>query len=337
MHAPSSHETNGTGPHGRAQACRTPRTPNETDQPTRPPEEKRTMQQKNRPFDIAHVRMHARELAGGVYAVMAADVEETDHTATNAGFVVGDSGVLVVESLSNGRLASQVIGAVRTVTSLPIRFLVNTSFHGDHCFGNFAFPAQTVIIHHEATKRVIDERFEQDRAFMIDLLGANVGIEEVVPRSADLAVSGSCSLDLGGKHVDIDHIGFAQTDGDLVVRMREDDIVFVGNMLQAPPPAFPWLLEGRADEALATYRRLYDILDDGTLIVPGHGRTMRRADILHSIAYLEKLTGLARDARDKGLPDDLARRALEMKEYRDYSMYDFIHVQVNIPAVLNAQ
>lgn len=295
------------------------------------------MQQKSRPFDPADVRMHTRELADGVYAVMAADVDDTDHTATNAGFVVGDSGVLVVESLSNGRLASQVIGAVRTVTPLPIRFLVNTSFHGDHCFGNFAFPSQTVIIHHEATKRVIDERFEQDRAFMIELLGPNAGIEEVVARSADLAVSGPCSVDLGGKHVDLDHIGFAQTDGDLVVRMREDNVVFVGNMLQAPPPAFPWLLEGRADEALATYRRLYEILDDDTLIVPGHGRTMRRADILHSIAYLEELTSLARDAQNKGLSDDQAREALEMKEYSDYSMYESIHLQVNVPAVLNAQ
>ncbi|MDX2853887.1 hypothetical protein PV342_36775 [Streptomyces sp. PA03-3a] len=107
-------------------------------------------------------------------------------------------------------------------------------------------------------------------------------------------------------------------------------------MLQAPPPAFPWLLEGRADEALVTYRRLYDILDDDTLIVPGHGRTMRRADILHSIAYLEELTGLARDARDKGLPDDQAREALEMKGYSGYSMYEAIHREVNVPAVLNA-
>ncbi|MER5411005.1 MBL fold metallo-hydrolase [Streptomyces sp. NPDC002769] len=295
------------------------------------------MQQKNRPFELADVRMRARELADGVYAVMATDVDDTDHAATNAGFVVGDSGVLVVESLSNGRLASQVIGEVRKVTALPIRFLVNTSFHGDHCFGNFAFPSQTVIIHHEATKRVIDERFEQDRTFMIDLLGAGAGIEEVVARSADVTLSGACSVDLGSKHVDIEHIGYAQTDGDLVVRMREDNIVFVGNMLQAPPPAFPWLLEGRADEALVTYRRLYDILDDDTLIVPGHGRTMRRADVLHSITYLEKLTSVAREGRVKGLSAAQLREALAMKEYSDYSMYEFIHFQVNIPAVLKAE
>lgn len=295
------------------------------------------MHQKSRPFELADVQMHTREMAGGVYAVMATDVDDTDHTATNAGFVVGDSGVLVIESLSNGRLASQVIGEVRKVTPLPIRFLVNTSFHGDHCFGNFAFPSQTVIIHHEATKRAIDERFEQDRAFMIDLIGADAGIEEAVARSADITVIGSFSLDLGGKHVDIDHIGYAQTDGDLVVRVREDDIVFVGNMLQAPPPAFPWLFEGRADEALVTYRRLYDTLDDGAIIIPGHGRAMHRGDILHSIGYIEKLRDLAQDARDRGLTAEQARAALSMKEYSGYSMYEFIHFQINIPAVLNAE
>ncbi|WP_435226114.1 MBL fold metallo-hydrolase [Streptomyces sp. Tue6028] len=295
------------------------------------------MQQKNRPFELADVQMRARRLADGVFAVMASDIEETDHTATNAGFVVGDSSVLVVESLSNARLASQVIGEVSKITSLPIRFLVNTSFHGDHCFGNFAFPSDTVIVHHDATKRVIDERFEQDRSFMIGLLGANAGIEETVARSADITISASGSFDLGGKQVDIEHIGFAQTDGDLIVRVREDNIVFVGNMLQAPPPAFPWLLEGRAEEALTTYRRLHDMLDEHTVIVPGHGGAMRRADILYSIGYIEKLNGLARDARDKGLSSSQIHEALTMKEYSGYSMYDFIHFQVNVPAVLGTE
>ena len=41
--------------------------------------------QKDRPFELAQVRMRARELAPGTYAVMADDVEEVDHTATNAG------------------------------------------------------------------------------------------------------------------------------------------------------------------------------------------------------------------------------------------------------------
>lgn len=171
----------------------------------------------------------------------------------------------------------------------------------------------------------------------MDLLGPNAGIEEAVARSADIAISRSCSIDLGSKHVDIEHIGYGQTDGDLVVRIREDNIIFVGNMLQAPPPAFPRLLDGRPDESLATYRRLYDIVDDDTRIVPGHGRTMCRADILYSITYIEKLMELARNVRGGGLSADEARKALAMEEFSDYSMYDFIHFQVNVLAVLGSE
>ena len=234
------------------------------------------MEQKSKPFDPAVVRMEARELAPGAFAVMAGDVEETDHTATNAGFVVGRNGVLVIESLSNGELASQLIGAIRKSTSLPIRYLVNTSYHGDHCFGNFVFPQETAVIEHEFTKGYLDQNFEEDRNFMIELLGKGRGIEEVVPRSADLTLTDGVSLDLGDRKAEILHIGFAQTEGDVIVRLPEEEIIFVGNMLQAPPPAFPWLLDGRHREAIETYRCLHEMLDDRAIIVPGHGKLMRR-------------------------------------------------------------
>ncbi|MFE4546579.1 hypothetical protein [Streptomyces sp. NPDC056785] len=64
---------------------------------------------------------------------------------------------------------------------------------------------------------------------------------------------------------------------------------------------------------------------------------MRRADILHSITYLEKLTSMAQEDWVKDLPAEQVREALAMKEYSDYSMYEFIHFQVNIPAVLKAE
>jgi glyoxylase-like metal-dependent hydrolase (beta-lactamase superfamily II) len=291
------------------------------------------VEQKSKPFDPAEVQMEAHELAPGVFAVMAADVEETDHTATNAGFIVGQNGVLVVESLSNGELASQLIGEIRKNTPLPIRYLVNTSYHGDHCFGNFVFPAETTIIEHTFTKEFIDENFEEDRSFMIELLGEGRGIEEEVPRSADLTLADHVSLDLVDKNVEVRHMGFAQTEGDLIERLSEENIVFVGNMLQAPPPAFPWLLDGRHREAVETYRRLYEMLDDETVIIPGHGNLMRRAEISYSIEYIEDLEKQVKEAKDGELSLEQAKEDVRMERYSDYSMYEFIHFQVNIPAV----
>jgi glyoxylase-like metal-dependent hydrolase (beta-lactamase superfamily II) len=291
------------------------------------------VEQKSKPFDPAQVRMEAHELAAGVFVVMADDVEETDHTATNAGFIVGRKGVLAVESLSNGALASQLIGAIRKNTPLPIRYLVNTSYHGDHCFGNFVFPAETTIIEHEFTKNFLDENFEEDRGFMIELLGEGRGIEEVVPRSADLTLTDEISLDLGDRKAEVLHIGFAQTEGDEIVWLPEENIVFVGNMLQAPPPAFPWLLDGRYREAIETYRRLHEMLEDRTVIVPGHGKLMHRRDILHHIEYLEELEEQVSSAVERGLDLEQAQEEVRMEGYSGYSMYEFIHFQVNLPGV----
>ena len=88
------------------------------------------------PWDAASVNLISKEMASGVFAVMPDDVFAKDHVATTAGFVIGERSVLVVEAMLNGDLASQLIGLVRTESSKPIRFLVNTSYHGDHAYGN---------------------------------------------------------------------------------------------------------------------------------------------------------------------------------------------------------
>lgn len=97
------------------------------------------------PWDAASVNLFSKEIATGVFAVMPDDVFTKDHVATTAGFVIGERNVLVVEGMLNGDLASQLIGLVRRETSKPIRFLVNTSYHGDHAYGNYLFPDSTVI------------------------------------------------------------------------------------------------------------------------------------------------------------------------------------------------
>ena len=138
------------------------------------------------PWDAALVNLISKELASGVFAVLPDDVFDKDHVGTTGGFVIGERGVLVIESMLNGDLASQLIGLVRQVTTKPIRFLVNTSYHGDHAYGNYLFPDSTVVIQHPATKRYMEENFEEDRRFMIGLMGKGKGIERVQARTADI-------------------------------------------------------------------------------------------------------------------------------------------------------
>lgn len=284
------------------------------------------------PWDAARVNLVSKELATGVFAVMPDDVLTKDHVGTTAGFVIGERSVLVIESMLTGDLASQLIGLVRRVTTKPIRFLVNTSYHGDHAYGNYLFPDSTVVIQHPETKRYMEEKFEEDRSFMIGLMGSGKGIERVQARTADVSVPEMLSVDLGDRIVEVRHFGFAQTPGDLVVWAPDAKVLWVGNMIQAPSPALPWLLEGRHKETIATLARVYDFLPEDAIVIPGHGRPMRRADIEFPLLYLRELDHTVRNAIVEGRSVEAILDVVPMPHYCSYSLFDWAHKLVNVPA-----
>ncbi|MGN8159962.1 MBL fold metallo-hydrolase [Salinisphaera sp. SWV1] len=284
------------------------------------------------PWDAAQVKLTSKELGPGVFAVMPEDVFTKDHVATTAGFVIGERSVLVIESMLNGDLASQLIGLVRQRTKKPIRFLVNTSYHGDHAYGNYLFSDSTAVIQHPATKRYMEEHFEDDRRFMIGLMGKGKGIERVQARTADITVADMLSVDLGGRRVEIRHFGFAQTPGDLVIWAPEAKVLWVGNMIQAPAPALPWLLEGRHSETMATLTRVREFLPEDAIIIPGHGRPMRPADIEFPLNYLRELDSAVRAAIDAGWSAEATLEAVDMPRYAEYSLFEWAHKSVNVPA-----
>ena len=284
------------------------------------------------PWDAARVNLTSKELAPGVFAVMPDDVYSKDHVATTAGFIIGERGVLVVEAMLNGDLASQLIGLIRKETTKPIRFLVNTSYHGDHAYGNYVFPESTVVIHHPATKHYMDTKFEEDRTFMLGLMGKGKGIERVQSRSADITVADMITVDLGGRKVEIRHFGFAQTPGDLVIWEPDAKVLWVGNMIQAPSPALPWLLEGRHRDTIDTLTRVREFLPEDATIIPGHGRPMKPADIDFPIRYLRELDVAVAEAVDKGHSVESTLEKVGMSNYGEYSLFDWAHNQVNVPA-----
>ena len=284
------------------------------------------------PWNPDNVTLLAHEMAPGVFAVLPDDVFEKDHVATTGGFIVGDKGVLVIESMLNRSLATQLIKLIRKATNKPILYLVNTSYHGDHSYGNFVFPKATQTIQHPATKAYVEVDFEADRAFMLNLIGRNKGIENVSARSGDVLVQDYLGIDLGGKTVEIQHFGFAQTDGDLVVWLPAERVLWVGNMIQAPDPALPWLLEGRHKVTISTLKKVKEFLPANATIIPGHGKPMTKDGINFGIRYLETLSQLMQEAIDNGVTLERAVATIKMPEYENYSLYAWAHQQVNIPA-----
>ncbi len=127
-------------------------------------------------------------LADGVFAAIPAGAEEMAQQghpiATSADFVIGSVSVLVIDTIRNQRLNAQLMDLIKAETDLPLRYAVNTSFHGGHSYGNQYLPEETRIIQHKTASGYIAEHLEADKAFMIQNFGTGRGIEEMVATPA---------------------------------------------------------------------------------------------------------------------------------------------------------
>lgn len=283
------------------------------------------------------IRLVSERLAPGVFAIY--DENAAKHgpegipLATSGGFVVGADGVLLVESMINRQLFCQAVELVRAETDAPIRYVVNTSSHGDHTFGNTFLPPEVEVVQHARTADFIAAHFAEDVAFMTANFGADQGLDEIEPVAADIRVGDEgWSVDLGGVAVEARYHGFAQTDGDLFVWVPEARVLWTGNAFVAEAPAIPWLLAGQGAAAEVTLQAVQASLPADATVIPGHGRPLTPAAMDFAIDYLGALLSGVRAAVDDGLSLEQTVAALTLEEFQGYALWGWIHQQVNVPA-----
>ncbi|MBO9202509.1 MULTISPECIES: hypothetical protein [Niastella] len=290
-------------------------------------------------WDGNKVELKLHKIATDVYAIQPASVEsETTKgipQATSGGFIVGDKGVMLIECFLNKRLFDQEIKLIRSVTDKPILYAVNTSDHGDHCFTNYLLPPNTLIIQNEYAKENLSSNFEGIKQFMIMLFGKGRGIEEAKYRPADLTIARNnrFKVDLGGgKIVELINTGTAQSPADLFVWMPAEKVFWAGNPFIAESPTIPWLFDGYFLEPAANLKKIYDMLPDDAIIVPGHGKITNKAGIKYTIDYVQSLRQQVQDAVQKGLTLEQTQQTVTMKEYdKGYLLFNWLHFNFNLP------
>lgn len=289
-------------------------------------------------WDANKVVLVSEKLADGVYAYYPSDAKSNElkgiPNATSGGFIVGKNAVLLIDTMLNERLHKQVQKLVRNVTNKPIRHAVNTSFHGDHSYGNMYLSAETNIIQHVNAKAYIEQHFKADTEFMIQNFGSGRGIEQIVPTTGHTLIpeGGRLSIDLGGKMVQIIDFGFAQTGGDLFVWEAQSKTLWTGNPIITIKPSLPWLLDGHLLETLATLNKVYDFLPADAKVVPGHGSVMTKQDIKWHIDYLATVRKEVQAAIDQGLSLEQTVAKVTMSEFTGYALFGWVHPSLNVPA-----
>jgi cyclase len=200
------------------------------------------------------------ELTRGVYARL-------HEGLTNAGIIVGDDSVLVIDSLRVPSYARELIADVRRVSDKPIQYLIDTHYHWDHSFGNQEFAGST-IIGHVNCRRELEELGEASRERVV--AARNEWSDEVATvqiRLPDVTFDGRLTLYYGGRPVDLLYLGNAHTTGDIFIYLPEDKIVFTGDVAQ--DGGVPYMLDGHMRDWVETDTRLLDL--DVERFGPCHG------------------------------------------------------------------
>jgi glyoxylase-like metal-dependent hydrolase (beta-lactamase superfamily II) len=292
-------------------------------------------------WDANKVTLKLHKITNEVYAVLPATAEaETDKgipQATTAGFVIGDKGVLLIETMLDKRLYDQLYALVRSVTQKPVIYAVNTSDHGDHCFGNYLLPEETLIIQNEFCKDNLAKNFDNIKQFMITLFGKDRGIEAVKYRAADITIAKDQNLKLdmgGGNSVELINTGTAQSPADLFVFVSTPAkrVVWVGNPFIGESPAIPWLFDGYFLEPQKNLVKIYNMLDEHDVIIPGHGNITNKTGIKYTIDYVNALSKQVATAVNKGETLEETQASVTMKEFdKGYELFHWLHYNFNLP------
>ncbi|MBI4234309.1 MAG: MBL fold metallo-hydrolase [Chloroflexi bacterium] len=243
---------------------------------------------------------------------------------TNAGFIVGQDGVLVIDALMTLTLARTLQGEVRKVTSKPMRALINTHYHGDHTFGNQEFrPAP--IISHVNCREELRTSFEASRqrfsANRPELAGEFRQVRMTLP---DLTFRERLTLHLDGRPIELRWLGYAHTKGDILVYLPQERVIFAGDV--AFHKFIPAAMDGHVSSWINVVRKANDL--DAAVVVPGHGPIGTKRDMDEVRDLLRLLKREVRRRYDAGVKVDDAARDISVAKYASWLNQERLAVAV---------
>lgn len=231
------------------------------------------------------LRLQPHHLADGVIALLA-NLPPKD----NNGLIVGADAALVIDAGVTPEMSRQIQDLVRSLTDKPLRYLVNTTYHGDHTFGNAAFPPETVIVSSRINKENMTDLGYEKKVRAGNMYGDENLLDAVTMwRTPDIAIEEYAEIDLGDQVVQLWQFGPGNGPGDTVVYVPDTRTAWTGNYLCHAGVAH-MLLQGGPEPYIESLRTMKAALPELETIVPGHGPIgPGHAAIDTLVGYLEQL------------------------------------------------
>jgi cyclase len=235
----------------------------------------------------------------------------------NAGFVIGEDSVLVVDTFENPEAAKVLLAEIRKLTPLPIKFVVNTHYHLDHVAGNSIFANEgAVILAHRNVRTWIHT--ENLKFFGKDIKPEQKALVEGLISPA-VVYDSDVDVFLGSRRVHIRAFP-GHSGGDSVVTIPDAQVAFCGDLFWRN--TLPNLIDASTDLWTSTLPKIAGEFPQGTF-VPGHGDVGNAADVGAFRGYLTDLRAMVAGSVKEGKSGDALVNAVFPQLKEKYGKWDF--------------
>lgn len=236
------------------------------------------------------------------------DASPANSFGANAGIVVGDREIAVIDSLISARQANRFLADIRKISDKPIRYVINTHSHLDHTFGNGIFAREGAIV-------VSQEKCAQAMRSNLAQVLANAGDFGLTPEEMTGTILSYPSptfiermqIDLGGISLNLIYSGPSHSPGCILVQVPAEKVVFAGDILFTG--FHPYMGEGDINGWLRNLEVLEKL--GAERIIPGHGPLSTVSDVKEMAAYLTLYDARARELAKTGVTPETAEAELK--------------------------
>jgi glyoxylase-like metal-dependent hydrolase (beta-lactamase superfamily II) len=221
--------------------------------------------------DPTKVNLKTTPVVGAISVIEGAD----GFAGGNVAISIGDDGVFLVDD-ALPPLTAKLKAKIATLTPKPVRFVLNTHWHGDHTGGNAGLAAAgAILVAHDNVRK----------SMSIDQVMEFHGMTMSTPAAAPAALpiltfSDDVTLHVNGDEVHAFHVPPCHTNGDVVVHFKKANVVHTGDaFISAGYPIIDVKNGGRYDGFVAAADAILAVVNDTTRIIPGHGPLAGRAEL----------------------------------------------------------
>jgi glyoxylase-like metal-dependent hydrolase (beta-lactamase superfamily II) len=240
---------------------------------------------------------------------------------SNAGFVVTDDGVVVIDALGSPALATELLAEIRRVTSQPLRYVIVTHYHADHIYGLQVLKAAGATILAEwagrdyLTSDAAQLRLQASRQELAPWVDENT---RIVPADRWLDAD-ETTLSVGSYEFRIRRVGPAHTPEDLVVFVPKLGVLFAGDLVFRG--RIPFVGQADSRQWIASLGRLIEL--QPRIVVPGHGPVSEQpqADLALTRDYLVHLRKTMGDAAANLEPFEEAYAAADWSRFERMPLF----------------